>query len=173
MEAHYILTVVGPDQPGIVHRLAGAVTDAGGSWQTSRMARLAGHFAGIVEVTGAADAEDALRDALDALSTLGVRVDVTPAAAPPVTPPRERVHISVVGLDRPGIARGVASAVADVGASVIELDSEVTLAPMSGDRMFAARFEVELPPELGADALRGALEGLAEDLMVDVELRGA
>lgn len=45
-----ILTVVGPDRPGLVRALAEAVAARSGSWLESRMARLAGQFAGIVLV---------------------------------------------------------------------------------------------------------------------------
>ena len=48
--ASLILTVVGPDRPGLVRAIAEAVAARGGSWLESRMARLAGQFAGIVLV---------------------------------------------------------------------------------------------------------------------------
>ena len=48
--ASLILTIVGPDRPGLVRALSEAVAARGGSWLESRMARLAGQFAGIVLV---------------------------------------------------------------------------------------------------------------------------
>ena len=40
--ASLILTVIGPDRPGLVRALAQSVAAHGGSWLESRMARLAG-----------------------------------------------------------------------------------------------------------------------------------
>ena len=45
-----VLTVLGTDHPGIVDTIAQAVADQGGNWVESRMARLAGQFAGILRV---------------------------------------------------------------------------------------------------------------------------
>ena len=67
-----ILTVIGPDRPGLVRALAQTVAAHGGSWLESRMARLSGQFAGIVLV----DAEDSLVPALQALEQEGLRIVV-------------------------------------------------------------------------------------------------
>ena len=45
-----VLTVIGPDRPGLVEELARVIAAHGGSWDESRMARLAGHFAGVVQI---------------------------------------------------------------------------------------------------------------------------
>jgi glycine cleavage system regulatory protein len=89
--ASLILTVVGPDRPGLVRALAEAVAARNGSWLESRMARLAGQFAGIVLV----EAPDALLDDLRTLENQGLRITVqsgtqeagtTGTPTPPTTP---------------------------------------------------------------------------------------
>ena len=70
--ASLILTVVGPDRPGLVRALSEAVAARGGSWLESRMARLAGQFAGIVLV----EAPESLLDDLRALESQGLRIVV-------------------------------------------------------------------------------------------------
>ena len=45
-----VLTLIGPDRPGLVESLAKRVTAHGGNWVESRMAHLAGQFAGILRV---------------------------------------------------------------------------------------------------------------------------
>src|SRR3954470_10320156 len=84
-----ILTVIGSDRPGLVRTLAEAVAAHGGSWLESRMARLAGQFAGIVRV----EAPDSLLADLRALEGQGLRIvvqsgDDSTAAAAPVPAPR-------------------------------------------------------------------------------------
>jgi glycine cleavage system regulatory protein len=77
--AALILTVIGPDRPGLVRALSEAVAARGGSWLESRMARLAGQFAGIVLV----DAPESLREDLRALEGQGLRITVQGAGAGP------------------------------------------------------------------------------------------
>ncbi|MGI9430405.1 MAG: glycine cleavage system protein R, partial [Bythopirellula sp.] len=55
-----VLTVLGQDRPGLVDAIAQAVADHGGNWVESRMAHLAGHFAGILRVEVDADQAEAL-----------------------------------------------------------------------------------------------------------------
>src|ERR1700761_4717834 len=98
--ASLILTVVGPDRPGLVRALSEAVAARGGSWLESRMARLAGQFAGIVLV----EAPETLLDDLRGLESQGLRIvaqsgvvgEAVAAAAEP------RLALEVVGNDRPG-----------------------------------------------------------------------
>ena len=48
MTTSLVFTVIGPDRPGLVGHLAATVADHDGSWLESRMAVLAGQFAGAV-----------------------------------------------------------------------------------------------------------------------------
>src|SRR5260221_4354093 len=43
-----VLTLIGPDRPGLVEAVAGIVAEHGGNWLESRMTHLAGKFAGIL-----------------------------------------------------------------------------------------------------------------------------
>src|ERR1700712_3797180 len=102
--ASLILTVVGPDRPGLVRALAGAVAARGGSWLESRMARLAGQFAGIVLV----EAPDTLAPDCCARGGKGLRIPVQPATSgTPVPSASPRLALEVVGNDRPGIVRDI------------------------------------------------------------------
>ena len=51
MRTSLVLTVIGDDKPGIVEQLSDHVLAAGANWEESRMARLAGKFAGILRVS--------------------------------------------------------------------------------------------------------------------------
>jgi glycine cleavage system regulatory protein len=46
MRTSLVLTVIGDDKPGVVEQLSDQVLAAGANWEESRMARLAGKFAG-------------------------------------------------------------------------------------------------------------------------------
>ena len=57
---HLVLTVFAPDKPGQVERIAQCIAEHGGNWLESRMARLAGQFAGIVRIECPCASADAL-----------------------------------------------------------------------------------------------------------------
>lgn len=80
--ATFVLTVVGDDRPGLVSSLSSTVADHGGNWLTSRMAQLAGQFAGIVLVEVPTERAGQLRESLEALAATGLRVEVTAAGEP-------------------------------------------------------------------------------------------
>src|ERR1700712_696458 len=102
--ASLILTVVGPDRPGLVRALAEAVAARNGSWLESRMARLGGQFAGIVRV----EAPEALLDDLQVLESQGLRIVVQRGTqSSGVEAVRPRLALEVVGNDRPGIVRDI------------------------------------------------------------------
>jgi len=54
--------------------------------------------------------------------------------------------------------------------NLVQFASWCETAPNTGDNLFRAVSEFELPPTLDLEKLKEALEELAEDLAVDVEL---
>jgi glycine cleavage system regulatory protein len=167
-----VVTLIGPDRPGLVEAVAAAIAAHGGNWLESRMTRLAGKFAGILRAELPAEkVPDALR-ALAALEARGLRI-VTEAAARPeksqeVAPLRMRLEL--LGVDRPGIVREVSLLLANNGVNVEELVTNRVSAPMSGETLFEARASVAVPSSTDVATLRRALERTASDLMVDVKL---
>jgi glycine cleavage system regulatory protein len=164
-----LLTVVGPDRPGLVERLAGLIAAHDGNWLESRLVHLGGHFAGVVRVVVPPDRQPALRAALGALAGEGLAVTATDAAAAPSGPDRA-VRLEVVGLDRPRIVSEIAAVVARHGLNVEEFTSEVTSAPMTAEPLFVARLKLAAPASADLAGLRGDLEKIAGELMVEVNL---
>ena len=166
-----VMTVIGEDRPGLVEALAELISAHSGSWDESCMARLAGHFAGVVQIHLPEDAASGLIAALPGLVSRGLEVTVvdTDWSMAPVDH-RASFRLELVGQDRPGIVREISSVLADLGVSVQDLRTLVESAPMSGERLFRARAELATPAELALDEIKGALERLADDMMVDVTI---
>jgi glycine cleavage system regulatory protein len=166
-----VLTVIGEDRPGLVEALSRLISDHEGSWDESRMARLAGHFAGVVQVHLPDRRAAGLIDALPVLIERGLHVNVTDSDPTLVTlDRRDTFRLELVGQDRPGIIREISSALSALGVSVQDLRTVVESAPMSGERLFRAHAELAPPPEVELEKVRAALERLADELMVDVIL---
>jgi glycine cleavage system regulatory protein len=163
--ASLILTVVGPDRPGLVRALSETVAASGGSWLESRMARLAGQFAGIVLV----DAPNSLLDDLRVLESQGLRIVVqpgTPAAA--AEPAHPRLALEVVGNDRPGIVRDISKVLAEHALNIEELSTSIVSGSFSGETLFRVTALLRAPDAAAIEAARAGLEQLGNELMVDI-----
>jgi glycine cleavage system regulatory protein len=168
--ASLVLTVIGADRPGIVEALSKTIADHGASWLESRMAHLAGHFAGLLRVSVAEGRAAELAAALRALEARGLRVIVEAALGEGPDRSAPRLRLELVGLDRPGIVREISRAIAERGVNVEELESHTSSAPMSGEALFHVEAWLRLPREGDADDLRAALEKLANEMMVELSL---
>ncbi len=165
-----VLTVIGPDRPGLVESIASTVARHDGSWVESRMSRLGGQFAGILRATVPPDRSAELFRALMQLERGGLRVVVQPEvkALASEEAPLRRVDLELLGADRPGIVQSVTSALAQRGVNVEELETQCVDAPMSGELLFKAKATLSLPSGLDLADLRGRLEAIAADMMVDL-----
>ena len=166
---HLVLTVIAPDQPGLVEKLANCVAEQGGNWLESRMARMAGQFAGILRVAVPSERHPALEAALMALSGQGIRVLLAPSG-PESGVERQAIHLELVGNDRPGIVRDITRLLSEHGVNVESLTTEVLSAPMSSEPLFRAEAELGVPSGVPLSLLREHLEALADDLMVELML---
>jgi glycine cleavage system regulatory protein len=167
MHCYLIMTVLGSDRPGLVSSLADTVAKHGGNWLESRMARLAGQFAGIVRIECPAGAVDELLRELQSPGVSGLTVHAAREPAGEV-PARRTVGVEVVGNDRPGIVRDLTAAIAGVGANVEELTTGLESAPMSGQPLFRAKGLISIKENTDVSALTSAIESLGGDLTVDV-----
>ena len=84
-----------------------------------------------------------------------------------------RVKLDLLGADRPGIVQSVSGALAQRGVNVDELVTECVDAPMSGELLFKATANLSVPRDVDLEALRGRIEAIAADLMVDITLEEA
>ncbi|MCB1094071.1 MAG: glycine cleavage system protein R [Verrucomicrobiae bacterium] len=169
-----VMTVIGPDRPGLVEILAEPVSRHRGNWLESRMAHLAGEFAGILTIEVPTSSLESLRQDLAALAAHGLQITVQSEAGenPDLGELRQLVTFHLVGQDRPGIVASVSRVLASNGANVEELVTGCKCAPMTGETLFEAEATVSVPDSEAISALRGALELIAADLMVDVTFEG-
>src|SRR5437016_387941 len=168
MQRSLVMTMIGPDRPGLVDTVAGLVAEHGGNWLESRMSRLGGQFAGILRVEVPGDKEASLVAALKGLEGRGLTV-VVHKDQPKTSAPTGRLSVfEIVGQDRPGIVRQISHALAEYGVNVEELRTECASAAMSGETLFKARARLSIPESCSVEEIRRKLEKIAEDLIVDI-----
>jgi glycine cleavage system regulatory protein len=73
-----------------------------------------------------------------------------------------------VSDDRAGIILDISRALAGLDVNVEELSSEITDAPMAGGHLFKMHATLRAPEQVPLERVREVLEGLADELMVDL-----
>ncbi|MCK6548868.1 glycine cleavage system protein R [Myxococcota bacterium] len=173
MDVALVLTVIGQDRPGIVESLSRVVAAHEANWEESRMAHLASRFAGILRVTVSQAQADALTRELEGLSSAGLRVTVERTGGVEPAAPYRTLRLELLGNDRPGIVREISRCLAERGVNIEELETERVSAAMTGGDLFKAQATLRVPPAMTVDELRRALESLANEMMVDLNLGDA
>ncbi|WP_370217644.1 glycine cleavage system protein R [Thalassolituus sp.] len=163
-----VLTVIADDKPGIVEQLSTVIADHGGNWLESRMAQMAGKFAGILRISIDGEQKSKLVAALSSLDSSGLQVRVETPSAEKDTLATNSLALSVVGNDRPGIVREVSQALARIGVNVLELSTQCEPAEMSAVPLFRSEISASIPDSLDHDDVREVLEALSDDLMVEL-----
>src|SRR3954466_7279439 len=122
-----VVSALGPDRPGIVASVTGALLEHGLNIADSHMGRLSGRFSMMLICTAPDDLED--KRFLDDLAKAGIDAgldvifahDVSDGATAP-----EPTHIvTVYGADHPGIVHAVAAALARRGANILDLETRL------------------------------------------------
>ena len=165
----FLLTLVGDDRPGLVSLLSAPISAHGGSWERSQLSRLGGKFAGIVVATVPDREYNGVVADLTALDAVGLQVTVERTDQPD-EPLLQRLQLELLGADRPGIVAEVSASLAERRIGIEELTSDLREAPMAGGTLFEATAVLTAPPGTSTDELRVALEGLADELMVEIRL---
>ena len=164
-----VVTVIADDKPGIVEQLSATIARHGGNWLESRMAHMAGKFAGILRIDVAADAAAALIADLTALKSRGIQVSAEQGSDVAQAPSID-LTLSLVGNDRPGIVKEVSQALALHGVNVLELTTDCGSAEMSAVPLFRAEAVLRVPQDFDTLQLAEALEDISNDLMVEIKL---
>jgi len=133
----------------------------------------AGQFAGILRVAVKPESAEALVAELRGLERVGLRVVIETSGGPDEAASHRRVHLELIGQDRPGIVRQITESVAARGVNIDELTTKIVSAPMTGEPMFFASSILQVPTGVELEDLRRDLEDIATDLMVDLTLTDA
>ncbi|MCO7225164.1 glycine cleavage system protein R [Pleionea sp. CnH1-48] len=167
MKAKVLVHVFGNDEPGLVESIAELVKANQGNWLESRLSHLGGRFVGLV----LCEFEKAqLNDAITAFNEFKLAGLELKAEACDIEPLTANAQVTLVGNDKPGIIHEISQCLKSLNANVEKLESAVEAAPMSGGSLFKASLEVHLPEAVELSDLQQALEGIANDLMVDIEV---
>lgn len=167
MQKHYILSVNSDDKPGVVETISSCIQAYDGSWLESRLAHLAGKFAGVIHIHIADSNQEGLEEALHALEAQGIHILFEPIISPNAAQECDKAHFTTVGPDRTGIVKEIASAFVQQGLNVEELETNLSSMPYSGEPIFEAEGDLSLPAGFDLNELQSKLDTIANDLGLD------
>lgn len=166
--AEIIIGFIVEDRPGILQELSNLVSDNGGNWLESSMTSLGGYFSGTVLVELEDDGQQTLTAALDTLDefTFTIRAPIAPIDSEP----RHLMQINILGPDRPGVLKEVSNALAARQINILEMETQIRPAPMSGEILFEADACIQIPNSTDLAELSHQLNLIGDELGVDVLL---
>lgn len=165
MPHHALVTVFGPDRPGLIAEIAGRLFDLGINLGDLSFAVLgeAADFSVICEVPDGID--------LAALKAEVAAIDLPPATVvevvrfplAPLQPPSGRTthRIEFDGLDQPGLIARLSEILLEYGANIVRLEAEKVVRA-DGDS-YAIRIAARIPPD-AAEACLATLANTAGEL---------
>lgn len=164
-----VLTVMGPDRPGLVKLLSDKVTEFDGNWLESRMTNLEDQFTGIVHLQVPAANADALIAALRELEAFGLQILIAKGRRQTASvSPSRTIELDLIGHDHPGIVRDISKVLTKMGVSIDSLETERMCGAWSGECLFKAKARLRVPADVQTEEVCVKLEMLANDLVVDI-----
>ena len=170
-----IISAVGSDRPGIVSELSGTITSHGGNIEKSRMTRLGADFTIIMLVTVDPKWEESLVVALQAIkelsiTTKGTEANTVIAGENCKDTAGENCQISLSGADNEGIVKVLSKYLEEKSINIIEMDTHISQAPISGSPLFNLNAAVSIPGEIDERDIQSDLSQIAQELGVEIHL---
>ncbi len=166
MNRNFVTTVHGPDFPGIIKALAQFTRSRGGEWLSSKVIKLDGQFAAIMNVVVAPEQEEGLQAALR---------EQFPSLTFTYSPPGNqfRIGTKVINLvvdciDRPGLTGDLSTILANLDIRVENMDARRFAMDGIGDPVYSAKLTLIVPEAAVSETIAGEIEALSEDVRVNV-----
>jgi glycine cleavage system transcriptional repressor len=170
MPQQLIITATGPDRPGIVGELTGALHAGGGNILDSRMVNLRGEFAMLILLEAAEEAAEGIRKTLAQTGEkMGLRLTISELHRGPRTyglPFRLKTY----SLDQPGIVARISLVLRQFGVNIEDLSARQESAPFDGSPLFLTEMRLTVPATVSLGKLRGELEAVGNALNCDIDL---
>jgi glycine cleavage system regulatory protein len=164
-----VVTVMGPDRPGIVSLLSDRAQRYGANWAASRLANLAGEVAGMVHFEVPRENAEPLANALRGLESSGLRVVIAKGDGAGVPAGLRGVELELVGDDRVGIVSNLTRMLAARGVSIENIHTEI-VGGKTAKPTFKVAAHLLVPVSLSLEDLQRELGVLANEMMVDIAL---
>ena len=160
-----IITATGLDRPGIVSEISGVITSHGGNVEESRMSRMGSDFIIIMKVSVSQNWEESLKVSLQSINDLTITTKQTEVHD---TSDSYKYQIDLKGADNEGIVKVLSKYLADKSINIIEMDTHITYAPISGTSLFNLKTIIILPENINSGGILTELDDISKNLGVEI-----
>lgn len=168
------LCAMAPDRPGLVRELTEFIGERGVNIDDSRMAILGGEFAMTLLLSGPKESIEKVERDVTAFEERSHSKTLLRRTKSPEEHRKGELRGFVVtaeSFDREGIVRAIASALHDLGANVVSLETTQWNAPFTGATLFRIELSAEVPRATSMSAVRAKMDEVATAENLDVEVR--
>jgi glycine cleavage system transcriptional repressor len=168
MESFLVITALGEDKPGLVHKLTETVMGCHCNIVDSRMSVLGGEFAVMLMVSGKWNELTKLEDTLATASD-----DLNLIVTCKRTEPRKHAKdlmpysVEVISIDQPGIVHELAQFFSNRDINIQELNTTQYAAAHTGTPMFALHLTANIPASMHIAGLRDEFLDFCESQNMD------
>lgn len=162
------VATLGDDRPGIIAAVSAVLLRAGCNIEESAMTRLRGEFAMMLVVESPLGPDEVQAQLQSVAETLGLVVNVRPAAEQVGSPGDSAFSVSVYGADHPGIVHAITSLLASRQVNVVDVVTHVL--SRDSDPVYVMVLEVSVPAGTDTDELSAALAELAAAEGIDASI---
>jgi glycine cleavage system transcriptional repressor len=171
--SHFALTIIGRDRPGIVSQVTEILYRLGCNIADSSCSILGGQFAMILIISHPDRTDrESFGDAFAPLEESGLSVflrTLKPGGEKHPKMEGEICMISVYGSDKPGIVYRVTRELGERRVNITDLNTKLV---GSEERpVYVMMIEALLPPGVSEEEIAGIMNGLKEELQVDISVR--
>lgn len=166
MKSNFITTVYGPVIPGIIKVLAQATRSLGGEWLTSKVIKLDGQFAAIMNVIVEQEQEKILKSGLEEkFPSFRFIYSVPKTASRGIT---KTINLVVDCIDRRGLTGDLSAILANLDIGVEDMECKRFSMDGIGDPVFSARLTLSVPVDADSEMIADEIETLSEDVRVNI-----
>ena len=162
-----IITAMGYDRPGIVLEISKVISTYGGNVEESRMAKMGSDFAIIMMVTIPGDNQKMVIKSLQLIPNLDIRTKLTNSVK---NANFQEYNIVLHGADNEGIVNVLSSYLAENSINILEMNTNLTPAPITGTLLFNLNAIIALPSNINTESINIDFNTLSKKLGVDLIL---
>ena len=164
----YILTAFGLDQPGLISTLSGLIQNNEGNIEESRMLKMGDQFVMTILISISQTNLINLKSNINKNNTLQIQIHPTQKVESEKNLNSKKFKLS--GADNEGIVHSITKKFAVNNINIIELETFMNSAPMSGTPLFNLNATIELPQNISDNQLNNILDQHSAKLGVNIEL---
>ena len=165
--SNLILTAISNDRPGIVSEISSAIIKHDGNIEDSRMIRLGSDFVITMLISIDPEKMKILDISLKSLNEYSITTKCTELYNSNIN----TYQVDLTGADNEGIMNVLSKYLADKTINILEMDTYISTAPMSGTQLFNLFAKISIPGNIKHQEIQTDLKKISYKLGVDIDLK--